>query len=48
MNQIIEKNREYNEPTYMAFIDLEKTFDNINRNKLWKIMKEKKKVYLNI
>ena len=40
-SQIIEKHREYNIPTYMLFIDFEKAFDQVNRNKLWGIMKQK-------
>jgi hypothetical protein len=34
VSQIIEKHREYNIPTYIAFIDLEKAFDTVNRAKL--------------
>ena len=32
--QIIEKHREFNIPTYMAFIDFKKAFDSVDRDKL--------------
>jgi hypothetical protein len=38
VSQIIEKHRKYNIPTYIAFIDLEKAFDIVNRTKLWEIL----------
>lgn len=41
INQIFEKHREYNIPTFILFVDLEKAFDKVNRNKLWNIMKQK-------
>jgi hypothetical protein len=41
VSQIIEKHREYNIPTYIAFIDLDKTFDTVNKSKLWKILQNK-------
>jgi hypothetical protein len=34
ISQIIEKHKEYNIPTYIAFIDLEKAFDTVNRAKV--------------
>jgi len=33
-SQIIEKHREFNIPTYIAFIDFKKTFDSVGRDKL--------------
>jgi hypothetical protein len=36
-SQIIEKHREFNIPTYIAFIDFNKAFDSVNRGKLWTI-----------
>jgi hypothetical protein len=39
--QLIEKHREYNIPTYIAFIDYEKEFDTISRTKLWKVLNSK-------
>jgi hypothetical protein len=41
VSQIIEKHREYNIPTYIAFIDLEKAFDTVNRAKVWEILQNK-------
>ena len=37
-SQIIEKHREFNIPTYTAFIDFKKAFDSVDRDKLWTIM----------
>ena len=39
--QLIEKRREYQLPTYIAFIDFEKAFDRVNRSKLWAVMARK-------
>ena len=36
---IIEKAREFQKNTYFCFIDYAKTFDYVNHNKLWKILK---------
>jgi hypothetical protein len=30
-----KKRREFNPETHMAFLDLEKAFDRVNRNQLW-------------
>ncbi|KAJ4443242.1 hypothetical protein ANN_04910 [Periplaneta americana] len=38
LSQIIEKHREYNIPTSIAFIDYEKAFDTVKREKLWEIL----------
>lgn len=40
LQQILEKRREFNLPTHLAFIDFEKAFDNVNRTKLWDIMEK--------
>jgi len=40
-SQIIEKHREFNVPTYTAFIDFKKAFDSVDRNKLWTIVSSK-------
>jgi len=40
-SQIIEKQREFNIPTYIGFIDLKKAFDSVGRDKLWTIMVSK-------
>ena len=39
MKRILEKRREVNRETHIAFIDFEKAFDNVDRCKLWTIMK---------
>jgi hypothetical protein len=41
VSQIIEKHREFNIPTYIAFIDFKKAFDSVDRDKLWTIMLSK-------
>ena len=40
-SQIIEKHREFNIPTYIAFIEFKKAFDSVDRDKLWTIMLSK-------
>ena len=40
MRHVIEKSWEYNRPLYIAFIDLEKAFDSIPRNWLWRCLGE--------
>ena len=37
---IIERAREFQKNTYFCFIDYAKTFDCVDHNKLWKILKE--------
>ena len=37
---IIKKGREFQKNIYFCFIDYTKTFDCVNHNKLWKILKE--------
>ena len=37
---IIEKTREFQKNVYFCFIESAKAFDNVNHNKLWKILKE--------
>ena len=39
---IIGKAREFQKNIYFYFIDYAKTFDCVDQNKLWKILKEKK------
>jgi hypothetical protein len=34
----IERRRDFNLETRMAFLDLEKAFDRVNRNQLWQIL----------
>ena len=38
IKQTIEKRREFNLETYMAFLDLEKALDRVNRKQLWQIL----------
>ena len=37
---VIEKHCEYNQPLFIAFLDLEKAFDRVPREKLWMAMAE--------
>ena len=37
---IIEKAREFQKNIYFCFIDYAKAFDNVNHNKLWKILQD--------
>jgi len=41
IKQIIEKRREFNLETHIAFIDFEKAFDRVDRNKLFEIMEKR-------
>jgi len=40
-SHVIEKHREFNILTYIAFIDFKKSFDFVDRDKLWSIMLSK-------
>jgi hypothetical protein len=40
LKQITEKRREFNLETHLAFIDYNKAFDHVDRNKLWNIMQQ--------
>ena len=40
MRWIIEKEREFQKNIHFCFIDYAKTFDCVDHNKLWKILKE--------
>jgi hypothetical protein len=35
----MEKRKEFNCPLYMPFLDYEKAYDGVNRQKLWEILK---------
>jgi hypothetical protein len=37
----LSKKEEFNLPTFIFFIDYEKAYDNLNREKLWQILREK-------
>jgi uncharacterized protein (UPF0128 family) len=41
LQQVFEKRRKFHLQTHVAFIDFEKAFDKVNRNKLWTIMEER-------
>jgi len=42
----MEKRKEHNLPLFLLFIDYEKGYDNVNRDKLWEIMDNKIPNYL--
>jgi len=44
--QIIEKSKEHNLPLFLLFIDYEKAYDNVNRDKMWEMMDNKIPNYL--
>ena len=41
IKQTIEKRREFNLETHIAFLDLEKAFDGENRNQVWQILNKR-------
>ena len=46
VQQIIEKRKEHNLPLLPLFVDQEKAYDNVNREKLWEVMDNKIPNYL--
>ncbi|MDA8042238.1 MAG: reverse transcriptase family protein [Pirellulales bacterium] len=40
VKQIVEKTIEKDKKTYMSFVDLEKAYDSVSREKLWKVLDE--------
>ena len=40
LKMAMEKSREYNRPIYMCFIDIQKAYDSVNRDLLWKICRQ--------
>jgi hypothetical protein len=46
VQQIIEKRKEHNLLLFLLFMDYEKAYDNVNRDKLWKMMDNKIPNYL--
>jgi hypothetical protein len=40
LQQILEKRREFNLPTFIIFVDYEKAYDSSNRGKLWQILRD--------
>ena len=47
VRQLIEKRWEYNRDTIIAFLDISKAFDSVDRNKIWEAL-EKKKINKNM
>jgi hypothetical protein len=37
---IIEQSNEWNERVYLVFIDFERAFDSVSRDKIWKIIEK--------
>jgi len=46
VQQIMGKRKEHNLPLFLLFIDNEKAYDNVNRDKLWEMMDNKFPNYL--
>jgi hypothetical protein len=46
VQQIMGKRKENNLPLFILFVDYEKAYDNVNRDKLWEIMENKVPNYL--
>ena len=46
VQQIIEKRKEHNLPLFLLFIDYERAYDNVDRDKLWEMMDNKIPNYL--
>jgi len=46
VQQIIEKRKEHNLLLFLLFINYEKAYDNVNRDKLWEMMDNKTPNYL--
>ena len=46
VQKIIEKRKEHNLPLFLLFLDYEKAYDNVNRDKLWEMMDNKIPNYL--
>ena len=46
VQQIMEKRKKHNLPLFLLFIDYEKAYNNVNRDKLWEIMDNKIPNYL--
>jgi len=41
VQQVMEKRREHNLPLFLLFVDYEKAYDNVSRDKLWEMMDNK-------
>ena len=46
VQHILEKRKEHNLPLFLLFIDYEKAYDSVNRDKLWEMMDNKMPNYL--
>ena len=46
VQQIMKKRKEHNLPLFLLFIDYEKAYDNVNRDKMWEMMDNKIPNYL--
>ena len=46
MQQLLEKRKEHKLPPFILFVDYEKAYDNVNRDKLWEMMDNKILNYL--
>jgi hypothetical protein len=46
VQQLMEERKEHNLPLFVLFIDYEKAYDNVNRDKLWEMMDNKFPHYL--
>jgi len=46
VQQLLEERKEHNFPLFVLFIDYEKAYDNVNRDKLWEMMDNKFPHYL--
>jgi len=46
VQQIIGKRKEHNSPLFLLFIDYEKAYNNVNRDKLWEMIDNKIPNYL--
>jgi hypothetical protein len=46
VQQIMEKRKEHNLPLFILFVEYEKAYDNVNREKLWEMMENNVPNYL--
>lgn len=41
LNHVVQREKRKEEKVYALFVDLKTAFDNVDRNKLWRILKDK-------